>query len=246
MDITTFLGAILFVLLVFSTYYTSPLLEFLVNPHAVFIVLGGTLAAILINTPLRYFLRTILEIRSVLFRVNENTPEKIIPHILALAEQCRAGGLTALREADPKVAGGFLNRAATAAFEYNDHNFVKKIMEEEINQAADDMNEIVNIYRTMSILAPMFGLLGTLLGIIEVLKEITNPESIGPAMAMAITSAFYGILFANLVCVPVAGKLRIKIWTEVKVKSMILEGVLEIMKGSVPIMIERRLESYIL
>ncbi len=64
-------------------------------------------------------------------------------------------------------------------------------------------------------------------------------------MAIAITSAFYGIFFSNMICVPIAGKLRCKIWMEVKVKTMILEGVLEIMKGSVPLVIEKRLQSYI-
>ena len=90
----------------------------------------------------------------------------------------------------------------------------------------------------------MFGLLGTLIGIIGVLSDISNAERVGPAMAVAITSAFYGIFLANMVCVPVAGKIRSRIWMEVRMKAMILDGVLEIMKGSIPIVVERRLQSY--
>ena len=107
------------------------------------------------------------------------------------------------------------------------------------------MNEIANVYRTMGILAPMFGLLGTLIGIISVLKQLSDPESVGPAMGVAITSAFYGILLANMVCVPIAGKIRARIWLRVKLKSMILEGILEIMKGSIPLVVERRLQAYL-
>ena len=129
--------------------------------------------------------------------------------------------------------------------EYNDSNFVRHVLEQEVNQRVDEMNEVANVYRTMGILAPMFGLLGTLIGIMGVLREISNPEFVGPAMAVAITSAFYGIVFANIVCVPIAGKIRTKIWMDVKVKSMILEGIMEITKGSVPIVVERRLQSFI-
>ena len=91
----------------------------------------------------------------------------------------------------------------------------------------------------------MCGLLGPFIGIIGVLKDLANPESVGPAMAVAITSAFYGIFFANMICVPIAGKMRAKVWLEVRMKAMILEGVLEIMKGSMPLVIERRLQSYL-
>ena len=103
-------------------------------------------------------------------------------------------------------------RASLAALEYNDSNFVKQVMEQEINQAADETNEIANVYRTMSILMPMFGLLGTLIGIIGVLRDLSNPENVGPAMGVAITSAFYGIFMANMICVPIAGKIRARIW----------------------------------
>ena len=98
----------------------------------------------------------------------------------------------------------------------------------------------------MGILSPMFGLLGTLMGIIGVLRQLSDPEGVGPAMAVAITSAFYGILFSNMICVPIAGKIRARIWLRVKLKSMILEGILEIMRGSVPLVVERRLQSYLL
>jgi len=164
---------------------------------------------------------------------------------VALAEQCRSLGLSALKDADPRHASGFLSRVASAALEYNDSNFVKHVIELEINQGADEMNEVANVYRTFGLLAPMFGLLGTLIGIIGVLKQVSDPDAVGPAMSVAITSAFYGILFANMVCVPISGKIRSRIWLQVKLKSMILEGVLEIMKGSIPMVVERRLQSYV-
>ncbi len=245
MDITTILGVAGAAGLLLAGFAGGQISASLVNMHGVVVVLGGTLVATLINTPLKYITRAFLELGWIFRENDEAFPEKLIPVLVNLAEQCRMRGLTSLKEADTAAGKGFLSRAATAALEYNDSNFVRQVLEQEINQSVDDMNEVANVYRTMGVMAPMFGLLGTLIGIIGVLKDLANPESVGPAMAVAITSAFYGIFFANMICVPIAGKMRAKVWMEVRMKSMILEGVLEIMKGSVPLVVERRLQAYL-
>ncbi len=245
MDITTVLGVLGAAGLIFAGFAGDQISASLLNLHGVVVVLGGTVVATLINTPLKFVRGALLELGCI-FRENEEaSPEKLVPVLVGLAEQARMRGLSALKDVDPALAKGFLNRAATAALEYNEYNFVRQVLEQEINQSVDDMNEVTNVYRTMGVMAPMFGLLGTLIGIIGVLKDLANPESVGPAMAVAITSAFYGIFFANMVCVPIAGKMRAKVWMDVRMKSMILEGVLEIMKGSVPLVVERRLQSYL-
>ncbi|MCX5784060.1 MAG: MotA/TolQ/ExbB proton channel family protein [Elusimicrobia bacterium] len=245
MELGTIIGAGAFVILLILGVASGQLSSSMVNMHAVFVVVGGGMVAILINTPLKYLIKAFTELKALIFYDNIADIHKVIPVITGLAEQCRMKGLSALKNADPTVANGFLTRASMAALEYNDYNFVKQVMEQEINQAADETNELANVYRTMSILMPMFGLMGTLIGIIGVLRDLSNPENVGPAMGVAITSAFYGIFMANMVCVPIAGKIRSKIWLDVKLKSMILDGVLEIMKGSIPIVVERRLQSYI-
>lgn len=245
MDWTTILGAVGFAGLVFLGVAMNQLTASLVNVHGIFFVTGGTLVAMLLNTPLAIFTRAAREFGILFSEKDLSNPQKVVPVMVALAEQCRMRGLTAMKEVDPAVAGGFLSRAATAALEYNDAQFVRQVLEQEINQEADSINEVANVYRSMGVLAPMFGLLGTLVGIIGVLKELANPESVGPAMGVAITSAFYGILLSNMVCVPIAGKIRTRIWMNVRLKSMIMEGILEIMKGSIPMVVERRLQSYL-
>ena len=245
MDLSTILGLVAFVVLIFAGIETKQLTSSLVNIHGLFVVLGGSFVAMLLNTPLTYLIKALTELKALLLDDDTAAMNRLVPIITNLAEQCRLKGLTALKEADPVIARGFLMRASLAALEYNDSNFVKQVMEQEINQAADETNEIANVYRTMSILMPMFGLLGTLIGIIGVLRDLSNPENVGPAMGVAITSAFYGIFLANMVCVPIAGKIRARIWLRVRMKSMILDGVLEIMKGSIPIVVERRLQAYL-
>jgi len=245
MDFSTILGLVAFVVLVVLGVESNQLSSSMVNLHGVLVVLGGCGVAMLLNTPLKYLIKALTELKTLVLEDDSNVRLRLVPVMTDLAEQCRRKGLSALKDADPVIAKGFLNRASMAALEYNDYNFVKQVMEQEINQSADETNEVANVYRTMSVLMPMFGLLGTLIGIIGVLRDLSNPENVGPAMGVAITSAFYGIFMANMICVPIAGKIRARIWMEVKVKSMILDGVLEIMKGSIPIVVERRLQSYL-
>jgi len=244
MDIMTLFGFMVLVLVILSSYFLGELPLVLFNLHAVLLVIGGTLIATMINTPKKYFLKAIKAFSLVFISGEYEDIYPAINHIVELSEKARKNGLKSLKEADEKIANGFLKRACDAVVEYGDQNFVKNILEKEINQSFDELNEVSNVYRTMSLLSPMFGLIGTLIGIIGVLKDLSNPAAVGPAMAIAITSAFYGILLSNLLFVPAAGKIRAKAIMRLKLKEMILEGVLEIMKGSIPLMIERRMKTY--
>lgn len=244
MDIATILGVLGAAGVIAAGFAGGHLSSSLINLHGVVVVIGGTMFATLINTPLKYIFRSFAELKQV-FVDRSVRPEEVVPVMVGLAEEARKRGLAALKDADPAVAGGFLARAAAAALEYNEQNFVRQVLEQEINQGVDEMNEVANVYRTMGVMAPMFGLLGTLIGIIGVLKDLANPESVGPAMAVAITSAFYGIFLSNMVCGPIAGKIKAKVWLDVKVKTMIMEGIMEIMRGSLPLVVERRLQSYL-
>lgn len=245
MDFATIIGIIAFAALITIGVQTGQLESSLLNMHAVFVVMGGGTVSMLINTPFKYLVKAFTEIYKLMFLDETMDIQRTIPVMVALTEQCRTLGLSALKDADTRHASGFLARVASAALEYNDSNFVKHVIELEINQGADEMNEIANVYRTFGLLSPMFGLLGTLIGIIGVLKQVSDPDAVGPAMGVAITSAFYGILFANMVCVPISGKIRSRMMGQIKLKSMILEGILEIMKGSIPMVVERRLQSYL-
>jgi len=245
MDIMTLFGFMVLVLVIAASYFLGELPLVLFNLHAVLLVIGGTLIATMINTPKKYFLKAIKAFSLVFISGEYEDIYPAINHIVELSEKARKNGLKSLKDADEKIANGFLKRACDAVVEYGDQNFVKNILEKEINQSFDELNEVSNVYRTMSLLSPMFGLIGTLIGIIGVLKDLSNPAAVGPAMAIAITSAFYGILLSNLLFVPVAGKIRAKAIMSLKLKEMILDGIIEIMKGSVPIMIERRMKTYV-
>jgi chemotaxis protein MotA len=214
------------------------------NLHAVTIVFGGTCFAMLINTPMQYVRETVHAILSLLRADPYADPGALVPVLTKMAQEVQANGLGALRNANDRVGGGYLAQASITALEYNNAEFVRKVLENEVNNSVDRSNEVINVIRTAGVVSPMIGLIGTLLGIIVVLGQIAEPDKVGSAMAIAITSAFYGIMFSNLFCIPVAGKLRMRLWEEIKVKAMIIEGVVGMMQGTVPLVLERRLLSF--
>lgn len=246
MDLTSVLGVSGIFGLAGITIATGQVSLVFLNAHGFLIVIGGACVSIMINTPAALLMASVRSIM-VLFRgAGVNDTKDIVPLLITASQNVHARGMNALGGMDQKVAGGFLARAAQIAMEFKDPKYVQEVLESELRLEFEHHNEIVNVYRTLSILFPMFGLIGTLLGIVDVLKHISNPESVGPAMAVAITSAFYGISLANLFATPVAGKLRLKFLEEYVSKAVIVEGVTEILKGTVPVLVERRLEAYLL
>jgi chemotaxis protein MotA len=244
MDITSLFGTGVAAFLIGIGVYSGQLPAFFLNWHGLGIVLGGTAAAMLLNTPfdqLRGFWDSVL----IFVRGNPYPPrEQIVESLVRLAEQVHSRGVVALGQADPAAVGGYLARAAAVAVEYNDPKLVEQILEMEVNTSFDRSNEATNLFRTMAVLAPMFGLLGTLIGIVSVLKDISNPDLVGRSMAVAMTTAFYGITLANLVCVPVAGKLRTRTIEELRAKGMVVDAIGMMLRGVVPLAIERKLRAY--
>ncbi|MBI5244566.1 MAG: MotA/TolQ/ExbB proton channel family protein [Elusimicrobia bacterium] len=244
MDITTLSGIVGVLAMVLIGGFTGELSAVFLNAHGIVIVFGGTAVAMLINTPLRYVRETLLALAELFRGDRFSDPGELIPVLVRLSEQVQAHGLGALRGIDERAAGGFLGQAATTAMEYNNPDFVRRVLETEVNNRVDRANEVINVVRTMGVVAPMFGLLGTLIGIVRVMAVLTDPVKVAPAMAVAITTAFYGIALANLVAVPMAGKMRFRLWEEIKVRAMVIEGVIGMMQGTVPLVLERRLQAF--
>lgn len=244
MDLATVVGTLGFVALLGLGVVSGEVSAVFLNAHGLIIVFGGTAAAILLNTPMQYLRDTVKACVDMYRPDPYGDPGELVPVLVRLAEQVQQGGLQALRSADTKAAGGFLLAASTTALEYNNPEFVRKVLETEVNNQVDRANEVINIIRTAGVVSPMFGLIGTLLGIIQVLQNIADPKAVGPAMAVAITSAFYGIIVANVIAIPVAGKMRMRLWEEIKMKAMVVEGVIGMMQGVVPLVLERRLMAY--
>jgi chemotaxis protein MotA len=213
------------------------------NLHGVVIVFGGTLAGVVFHSDGRHLAAAF----GGIFRAFRSSPypkaSELIPILTNLAARAKTTSPAAeLAVVDGSKVDGFMGSAARIALQnLQDPETARTLMMRAVHSAKQEANEVVNVFRVASVMAPMFGLIGTLVGIIEVLRNITSPEAVGVSMATAITSAFYGITMANLVCVPLAGKLRGLMLKEAEAKGLVAEGYADIVKGEMPLVVEQRL-----
>jgi chemotaxis protein MotA len=244
MTLAGFLGAV--VLLTYGIWHEGAMGAF-ANSHGIILVIGGTLCATMINSSVHDMLNAFKAGFSLLGKPKYIPPDQVLPLVSRLATKARQAGKMALESEKRSVADdGFLERVIDIAMTTNDETLARLTLEEEVVQIKRRHQEVGNVFRTAGLLGPMFGLLGTLIGIISVLRNISDPESVGPAMAVAISSAFYGILLANLFCVPAAGKLRSRSLEELLSKEILLEGLMDIFfSDRIPTMIEMRLVGYL-
>jgi len=215
------------------------------DPHGLLIVFGGLASAMLINTTLPQIYSAIKTIIWVLFPSHVNTAGETGAELARLSRRARAeGGILALRGEGGQFAGGFLKYALETVSACGETNSARDILDIAIRRRRIQRQEDANVLRTMATLAPMFGLLGTLVGMLQVLNSMSEPTRLGPAMALALSSAFIGIGVANFVCVPLAGQIRSQSMQETMILEMILEGVLEIVINRPTFQVALRMAAY--
>ncbi len=245
MNWTLWAGAVLAVLLVFTSLVTSSGSRALFDVHGIIVVLGGTLIAMLVNCPMRRILSALRGAGSLFWRARQPSPEEVVGEMSRLARRAQTeGGLLSLQGESRDFAGGFLNRAITVAIATGESHEMHEILDAEIRQLRIRRQEDANLIRTLGTLSPMFGLLGTILGMIHVLETIATPAKVGPAMALALSSAFLGISFSAIVCIPVSGQMRLRAMQETMLLEMILEGVLDVAAGKPAALVELHLTGY--
>jgi chemotaxis protein MotA len=150
-----------------------------------------------------------------------------------------------LEDAAYQVEDDFLKKGILLIVDGTDPELVRNILETELAFLEDRHKTGQSIFETMGALAPAFGMIGTLIGLIRMLRNLNNPEAIGPGMAVALLTTFYGALLANLVFIPVAGKLKIRSNEEILNKEVMIEGMLSIQAGENPRIIEEKLKAFL-
>lgn len=245
MDMMTIIGFLLGAAVVGWGILSSGIADKLADPHGIIIVVGGTLAATVINTSFKRFVTGVRALGDIFMSPRTPSVDAVVRMLTGMAETAqKQGGIMALTNTDAAFAGGFLKRAVSVAMISAESRETRSILEEEIRRRRLDIQEDSNFYRTAGVLSPMFGLIGTLFGIIQTLSNISDPTMIGRSMAVAISSAFFGIGLSNLLFVPVANKIRLRAVEETLALQLILEGVIDIMGGKTPHLIEMHLRGY--
>jgi len=244
MDIGSFLGILSGVFLLVYAIFLGGSLRAFIHIPSMMITLGGTLAATLINYPIRQVVG-MLGVLKHAFVGKSVQPSEVISTLVRFAQKARREGLLALEEEAEALEDPFLQKGLRLVVDGTDPELVRNILETELAFLEQRHKAGQSIFETMGALAPAFGMIGTLIGLINMLGNLDNPEAIGPGMATALVTTFYGALAANLLFIPIAGKLRVKSGEEILLKEVIIEGILSIQAGDNPRIVEEKLKAFL-
>ncbi len=215
-----------------------------INAPSAMIVLGGTFGAVLINYPLSDILGVVTVARHVLFQ-REQKAEKVIEILVDISKVSRREGILALEKNMQSIDDPFLAKGMMMVIDGIEPATLSKILYTELEYIEERHKLGAEIFTTMGNFAPAMGMVGTLIGLVKMLMMMEDPSAIGPAMAVALITTFYGVLLANLIFLPVAGKLRTRSGREMLVKEMEINGILSIQSGDNPRVLEQKLHSFI-
>ncbi|MFZ5943701.1 MAG: flagellar motor protein [Bacillota bacterium] len=244
MDIATIVGIIFGIVLLIGSILVEGSLSAFWSISSLMIVLGGTMAATLINFPLNQVIGTINVIR-IAFRNHTTEPAEIITTMVSFAEKARREGLLALEAEAEEIDEHFLKKGIELIVDGTDPELVRNILETELNFVEERHKQGALIFENMGASSPAFGMLGTLIGLILMLRNLEDPSTIGPGMAVALITTFYGSLLANLIFLPIAGKLKIRSSEEILNKELMLEGILSIQAGENPRIVAEKMKSFL-
>ncbi len=242
MDIGTVAGLVVGIVLIVIAIFLGGSITAFIDVPSVFIVIGGATAA----TFIRFTLPDVINTMSVAmnaFFAKSQAPEEIIKELVTLSNIARKEGLLKL-EKQP-INDPFLKKAIMYCVDGHEADFIQEVLEKEIDLTLERHSLGQGIFSAIGDAAPAFGMIGTLIGLVNMLGNMSDPASIGPAMAVALLTTLYGAIMANLVALPIADKLKRRSQEEELNKKLVVEGVLGLQKGLNPRVLEELLKTFL-
>src|SRR6201996_2263090 len=214
------------------------------QPTAAMIVCGGTAGAVLLQFPLKIFLGALKQLMKVFFAKGGES-EAVLKQLVEFANKARKSGIVSLDADLAAVEDPFLKQALMLAVDGTEPAEVRKIMQLELDNKSEIEEKIPAVFEAAGGYSPTVGIIGAVLGLIQVMKNLSNIDEVGRGIAVAFVATIYGVAMANIICLPAAGKLKFRHREEQMIKEMMLEGVISILEGMNPRMIDTKLRTYL-
>jgi chemotaxis protein MotA len=214
------------------------------QPTAAMIVIGGTVGAVMLQFPINIFLAALKQIMRI-FLNRGSDGEEILKQLVQFANKARKSGIVSLDQDLGSVTDPFLHQALMLAIDGTEPNEVRKIMRMELDNKSEMEEKIPQVFEAAGGYSPTVGIIGAILGLIQVMQHLNDISEVGRGIAVAFVATIYGVAFANLIFLPAAGKLKIRHHQELLIKEMMLEGVISILEGMNPRMIETKLRTFL-
>jgi chemotaxis protein MotA len=244
MDIGTIIGLVFGLGVIAYSILMGGSLMIFVDIPSIFIVVGGMLCAVMIHFSLPQFF-SVFSILKKTFLIKVPSPAELIQKMVNFATISRRDGALALEEQIRKIDNPFLNRALQMLVDGQEEGNIRDMLELEIQYLQERHAQGKKLLEFMSSSAPAFGMIGTLIGLVQMLRNMSSPESIGAGMAVALITTFYGAILSNLIFTPLAGKLGIYSKAETLAMEMIVSGICAISRGENPTMVKEKMQTFI-
>ena len=242
MDIATPIGLILGTFLILAAIFLGGSLSSFIDIPSVLVVFGGTLSTAFIRFGMEDVVNSSKVGMKTLFSQLSN-PSDIIKEVVNLANIARKNGLIVLEQ--QPIEDDFLKKAIMYCVDGHEAEFIEEVLKKEVSLTVERHDLGRRVFDGMGGAAPAFGMIGTLIGLVLMLGNMSDPASIGPSMAVALLTTMYGAVLANLVFLPIADKLALRSEQEQRNKRLIIEGVLGILKGINPKVMQEFLETFL-
>jgi chemotaxis protein MotA len=244
MDIATIIGILLGFIVITSAIVAGGGWQMFVHLPSMAITIGGMLCATLIHFSLPQFLGIFSVVKKTIVS-KTSTPSELIQNMVNFAAINRRDGALALEREIHKINDLFFIKGLQMLVDGQESEDVRNIMSLEIQYLQERHSTGKKILEFMGAAAPAFGMIGTLIGLVQMLKNLDSPESIGSGMAVALLTTFYGALAANLIFIPLAGKLGIYSKAETISMEMIVEGICAIVEGDTPTTVREKMQAFV-
>ena len=245
MDILTIVGLVLgFSAIIGGQVLEGGTLHSIMQFTAAIIVLGGTIGAVLVNYSMPTFLLALKNVRKTLFN-GKDDPKGVIKEIAELAGIARKDGLLALEARIKAINDPFLKKGLQLIVDGTEPKLTREILEIDVAYSEEYNMSSSKVFESAGGYAPTIGILGAVLGLIHVMENLAEPDKLGGGIAVAFVATVYGVGSANLLWLPLAGKMKSKIREEVIVKEMIIEGLISISEGENPRRVEEKLGGFL-
>ena len=244
MDITTLIGILVAFGLVVASILMGGSGGWFVNYPSLMIVVGGTMGATFLAYPLSDVLGVFGVAKNVFLHRSQSSKE-LIDQIVEFAKKARREGILSFESQLNDVKEPFLAKGLQLAIDGMESNAIEEIMSTEIQFVEQRHKVGAEIFDTMGTFAPAVGMLGTIIGLVQMLMQMDDPSSIGGPMAVALLTTFYGVLLANLLFIPIAGKLKMRSKQEVMRKQLMLAGIVAIQSGDNYRIVAQKLDAFI-
>ncbi len=243
MDITTAIGLLTGSAVVAIIMLLGGSLEMFVSEHAVLIVFGGSISATLIRFPLSAMLHGLPLGAKFAFTLSRKTARELVDELANLAEVSRKQGPVGLEKVE--IDDPFLAKGIRYVADGYDLNFIRDNLERDRDNFLMHLDEGQKIYRAIGDCAPAFGMVGTLVGMVQMFANMSDPSKLGPFMATALLATLYGAVVANIFCLPIADKLHVKLLDEETNRTLIIDGILMIRDSKSPALVREMLLAYL-